>query len=201
MKKRLLSIVFALLMLCQLLSFSILAEPAYDEDNETPGIGWENVYDVTLPEAPVGYTITVAEGSSTTVEEGGSFSFTVEVLDGYNGDAMVVTAGETVLEAIEGVYTIENITANQTITVTGVEEAEPEGIAGDIDGNGRITTADIRTLRQYRAGYEDLTLDEAALDVDGNGRVTTADIRLLRQYRAGYEGLTLYYNGKVAATT
>ena len=201
MKKRLISIVFALLMLCQLLSFSILAEPAYDDPNEVPGQNWENpvYYTVTLPTDPVGYTITAGD---TEVMAGESFSFTVEVLDGYNGDAMVVKANGETLTATDDVYTI---TVNEAveITVTGVvEEAdEPEGLAGDIDGNGEITVKDITILRQYNNGYEGLEYDEKALDIDGNGEITVKDITILRQYNNGYEGLTIYYNGKVAATT
>ncbi len=182
MKKRLLSIVFALLMLCQLLSFSILAEPAYDEDNETPGIGWENVYDVTLPEAPVGYTITVAEGSSTTVEEGGSFSFTVEVLDGYNGDAMVVAANGETLTATEGVYTI---TVNEAveITVEGVEEEVAEGLRGDANNDGVVDAKDATRVLLYVAGKIDSFAGNA--DANGAGEVNAKDATRILLYVAG----------------
>ena len=77
-----------------------------------------NTYTVTLPEG-VGYTIAAAEGSSSPVTEGGSFSFTLTVNEGYEGTP-VVKANSTVLTAVEGVYTIENITADQVVTVEGI---------------------------------------------------------------------------------
>lgn len=77
-----------------------------------------NTYTVTLPEG-VGYTIAAADGSNSPVTEGGSFSFTVTVNNGYEGTP-VVKANSTVLTAVEGVYTIENITADQVVTVEGI---------------------------------------------------------------------------------
>ena len=77
-----------------------------------------NTYTVTLTEG-VGYTIAAAEGSSSPVTEGGSFSFTVTVNNGYEGTP-VVKANDTELTAENGVYTITNISASQTVTVEGI---------------------------------------------------------------------------------
>lgn len=77
-----------------------------------------NTYTVTLPEG-VGYTIAAAEGSSSPVTEGGSFSFTVTVNNGYEGTP-VVKANDTELTAENGIYTITNISASQTVTVEGI---------------------------------------------------------------------------------
>lgn len=198
MKKRLLSIVFALLMLCQLLSFSILAEPAYDDPNEVPGQNWENpvYYTVTLPTGD-GYTVTAGD---TEVMAGESFSFTVEVLDGYNGDAMVVKANGETLTATEGVYTI---TVNEAveITVEGVEEEadEPEVIAGDINLDGELTPMDVTALLQHIAGGYDITVDLKAVDVDGNGEVAPMDVTTLLQFIAGGYNVSIYYDGAVIA--
>ena len=75
-------------------------------------------YTVTLTEG-TGYTIAAAEGSVSPVTEGGSFSFTVTVNEGYEGTP-VVKANDTELSAENGVYTIENITADQNVTVAGI---------------------------------------------------------------------------------
>lgn len=77
---------------------------------------------VTLPESPVGYQVQPWAGSATTVYDGDSFRFKVEILDGYiKSGAFQVKTGETVLTADEsGVYTIENITSDVAITVEGV---------------------------------------------------------------------------------
>lgn len=88
----------------------------------SPAVPEIKQYTVTLPENPVGYTITPTEGSVSPVEEGGSFSFTVTVdTDNYEGTP-VVKAGETELTAVDGVYTIADITANQTVTVEGITQ-------------------------------------------------------------------------------
>lgn len=77
-----------------------------------------NTYTVTLTDG-VGYTIAAAEGSSSPVTEGGSFSFTVTVNNGYEGTP-VVKANDTELTAENGIYTITNISASQTVTVEGI---------------------------------------------------------------------------------
>lgn len=92
----------------------------------SPAVPDVRQYTVTLPENPVGYAITPTEGSVSPVEEGGSFSFTVTVdTDNYEGTP-VVKAGETELTAVDGVYTIADITANQTVTVEGITQKAVE---------------------------------------------------------------------------
>lgn len=83
----------------------------------------KTTYEVVLPSEPVGYTVTAVEGSVSPVEEGGSYSFTVTVAEGYDGTNMkVFAANDAELTAEDGVYTIADINANQTVTVTGVEK-------------------------------------------------------------------------------
>ena len=83
-------------------------------------------YTVTLPTG-TGYTVTATEGSTSPVTEGGSFSFTVTIAEGYEaGEAFAVKANGTALTAVDGVYTISNITADQTVTVKGVVEKQEE---------------------------------------------------------------------------
>ncbi len=79
-----------------------------------------NTYTVTLTEGE-GYTIAAADGSTSPVNYGGSFSFTVVVNSGYIAENLVVKASGTVIEAADGKYTVSNITSNITITIDGVE--------------------------------------------------------------------------------
>jgi hypothetical protein len=72
-----------------------------------------------LPSNPVGYAIAAQSGSSSPVNHGGSYSFTVTVAKGYAG-ALVVKANGVALAAVNGVYTISNIASAQTITVEGL---------------------------------------------------------------------------------
>ena len=77
-------------------------------------------YNVTLPSG-TGFTVTIAGTSSTRVKPGGKFSFIVNISNGYTrGSGFSVKANGTTLKASNGVYTISNINADQTITVSGV---------------------------------------------------------------------------------
>lgn len=80
-----------------------------------------NTYTVTLTEGE-GYTVAAADGSTSPVNYGGSFSFTVAINSGYIAENLVVKANGTAIEAADGKYTVSNITSNITITVDGVEQ-------------------------------------------------------------------------------
>ena len=59
-------------------------------------------------------------------------------------------------------------------------------LAGDVDGDGSVTTTDARLTLQYAAGkIGGEALDLWAADVDGDGSVTTTDARLILQKAAG----------------
>lgn len=82
-----------------------------------------DVLTITLPEDPEGYEIKTDD--STTVEYGSSFSFSVEVKDGYSADDIKVTANGEVIEAVDGIYTITAIHNNKTVEITGVKDVTP----------------------------------------------------------------------------
>jgi hypothetical protein len=92
------------------------AAPVWQEFNIV-GI---QVYTVTLPTV-TGATIAPSGGSSSPVEHGGSYSFTVTLATSHNQSTIVVKANGITLMPVGGVYTINNITANQTVTVEGVQ--------------------------------------------------------------------------------
>ena len=77
-------------------------------------------YTVTLPSG-TGYYAQASGSSKSPVAAGGSYSFTVNIYNGYTrGAGFAVKANGTTLTAYNGVYTIGNINADQSITVTGV---------------------------------------------------------------------------------
>ncbi len=80
-----------------------------------------STYTVTLPTGE-GYTVEPVAGSVSPVAEGESFSFTVTIEDGYHrGMDFDVYANSTVLyQDYDGVYTIYNITSDQTVSVEDV---------------------------------------------------------------------------------
>lgn len=81
-----------------------------------------NTYTVNLPTDAAGYTVAAADGSTSPVAENGSFSFTVNIGDGYQkGAGFAVKANGTPLKEVDGKYTISGITADQAVTVEGVE--------------------------------------------------------------------------------
>lgn len=70
-----------------------------------------------------GYTIAAASGSGETVKENETYQFTVTINNGYKKRPdFAVKANGTKLNEENGLYTISNITEDQTITVEGVVE-------------------------------------------------------------------------------
>ena len=73
-------------------------------------------YDATLPTGE-GYTVT---GGTTPITEGDSYSFTVTISGGYDGENMVVKVNGEAVEGTDGTYTVENVREDLTVTVEGV---------------------------------------------------------------------------------
>ena len=72
---------------------------------------------VTIPEN-AGYTVT----GEKTVKNGEDYTFTVTVTEGYDAANMVVKVNDTEVTAVDGVYTVENVSSDLTITVSGVKK-------------------------------------------------------------------------------
>lgn len=81
----------------------------------------KNTFSV-LVDAPVGYDIVNEEGyDRSSVKYGNDYKFTVVLHEGYQKQNFeVFSSGELLKSGTGGVYTIENITNNQIITVMGV---------------------------------------------------------------------------------
>ena len=134
-----------------------------------------NTYNVTLTEGE-GYTIAANAGSTSPVNYGGSFSFTVGVLSGYSADELVVKVNGTALEAKDGVYTIANITADIKVTVEGVK-------ANHVD---EVVSVDGSTV-QYSDGVYTIT------NGDGNNIYFAIDKKLIEEKKAdGYKFVAFY---------
>ena len=74
-------------------------------------------YTVTIPTGE-GYTIT----GEKTVKNGEDYTFTMTVTEGYDAANMVVKVNGEEVTAVDGIYTVEKVSANLTITVEGVSE-------------------------------------------------------------------------------
>ncbi len=130
MKKVLISLIFVIA-LALLFSHSALAsfEDGFETEtytfapvygNHTIAAQFEKAaYNVYLPEA-TGATAIPQPGYTTTVDHGAQFAFTVELAADYTQSNIVVRTNNIVITPVGGVYTINNITVDQTITVDGV---------------------------------------------------------------------------------
>ena len=99
-----------------------------------------------------GYTIAATGGSKSPVNAGGSFSFTVTPSSGYTrGNGFAVKANGTTLTSNNGVYTISNINANQTVSVSGIVKSQNGG--GTLPAAPAITTTTLAAAtmgKEYR---------------------------------------------------
>jgi hypothetical protein len=77
-------------------------------------------YNIYLPNV-TGAMVIPQPGYITTVEHGSTFAFTVELAEGYMQSNITVRVNNIVIGNIAGIYTINNIVTDQTITVEGVE--------------------------------------------------------------------------------
>ncbi len=65
-------------------------------------------------------------------------------------------------------------------------DSKPEGLLGDVNGDGKLNSRDARLLLKYLAGMcEDGELDLAVADFNGDGRLNVRDARALLTYIAG----------------
>jgi hypothetical protein len=65
-------------------------------------------------------------------------------------------------------------------------EVEPEGLLGDVNGDGEVNTTDAKLVMQYDLGLIDETgLDLSVADVNGDGAVNTTDAKLIMQLDLG----------------
>ena len=72
---------------------------------------------VTIPTGE-GYTIT----GEKTVKNGEDYTFTVTVTEGYDAAMMVVKVNDAEVTAVDGKYTVEKVSSDLTITVSGVKK-------------------------------------------------------------------------------
>lgn len=102
-----------------------------DEENQSAA----EFFDFTYAAPTHAVTLTPGEGytltGEATVEDGKDYSFTVTIADDYEmEDNFVVKAnGETLTAGESGSYTVENVTADLTITVEGVVKKQAAGHA------------------------------------------------------------------------
>ena len=167
-----------------------------------PAWGEAPFFDVTVPEG-ANYTIDhtawnrweVESGDSDTMEPSDTFDNEAYVYYQYFeivpnegcvfAESVTVTInGDTAFLANSGVS--ESMDYFWVYTIDFTVEAPNQGIIGDTDGDGEVTTADALLALRYIMELE--KIDEAQLalaDVDGDGEVTMSDCLLIQRYAIG----------------
>ena len=77
-----------------------------------------STYTVTLPTVT---GATINPHSTSPVPYNGNFSFSIVLNPAYSQSNIIVKANDVILTPVSGVYTIVNITENQTVTIEGVQ--------------------------------------------------------------------------------
>ncbi len=112
-----------------------------DEENQSAA----EFFDFTYAALTHAVTLTSGEGytltGEATVEDGKDYSFTVTIADDYEmEDNFVVKAnGETLTAGESGSYTVENVTADLTITVEGVVKKQAASHSVTLTSGGGYT--------------------------------------------------------------
>ena len=112
-----------------------------DEENQSAA----EFFDFTYAAPTHAVTLTPGEGytltGEATVEDGKDYSFTVTIADDYEmEDNFVVKAnGETLTAGESGSYTVENVTADLTITVEGVVKKQAASHSVTLTSGGGYT--------------------------------------------------------------
>ncbi|MDR0865860.1 MAG: T9SS type A sorting domain-containing protein [Candidatus Symbiothrix sp.] len=144
------------------------------------GVERNPVYTVTLPQDIAGLTIDTSQ--STEVLSGTNFSFRLVLDAAYNQSAPVVQAlregvdePETIAPDVYGLYSIRNIHANVTVTITGIVENPTVGIS-TLAPDAKPATATVYTLsgalynRQTVSGISEIRLPAGTYIVQWNGQ-------------------------------
>lgn len=70
----------------------------------------------------------------------------------------------------------------------GTTAKEPELKTGDVDGDGKLTAADVRLAQRAAVGLEKLNdAQRKAADIDGDGEITAADVRRILRKSVGLD--------------
>lgn len=152
-----------------------------------------------------GYSFEAASGTTidtdkATVNYGGSVSFEVVLDDDYDNSNVIVYANGSMLTAVNNVYTINNITVDQTVSVVGVEKKKytvtlPENWTGytisTVDGTSvpaggtftfTVTPAAGYTITQVTANGQPLSFKNNQYSITVNQNTTIAVTATATQY-------------------
>ena len=143
---------------------------------------------------------TIAADGTATVNYNSSVSFKVKLNDDYDNSNVIVYANGSMLTAVNNVYTINNITVDQTVSVVGVEKKKytvtlPENWTGytisTVDGTSvpaggtftfTVTPAAGYTITKVTADDQELTSENNQYSIEVNQDTTIEVTATASQY-------------------
>ena len=143
---------------------------------------------LTLTDVSGGWTLsgnTVSTDSAVSAGTAVTLTFAVATDEGNfvnPGDA-AISIGETTAQGADGALTVGQTAGKVVIT-----------LAGDVDGNGRITIADVMRLAAYlrNKNNPNIIIVPGAVDVNKDNRVTIADVMRLAAYLRNKQNVVIY---------
>jgi hypothetical protein len=130
-------------------------------------------------------------GYTSQVQHGGKFMFEVALMEGYTQSKITVRSNNIVINAIGGVYTINNIVTDQAITVSGLELNKYRVIA-KANAGGTITPSGTMTLTHGESQWfemmtnvnykiDKVLVNEQPVSIEGSSYLLeniTADVKI-----------------------
>ena len=160
-------------------------------------IGLPSTYDNTITFNGDGFTVVeeegkfeVVDGNKIKVNDNQDVKFKLNITSGY--ELVSVKLGDEVLTASNGVYTINNVTKNLTVTVTTKPVAQAKGTVGIVDENsdaqalGVAYQGDKPTLDEALAAVRKYITDKGFVIDDANSSVDAAGKYTFAVTKGGY---------------
>lgn len=111
--------------------------------------------------------------ASTTINTGENVTLSITPNQGYELKTLFIDGVDVLDKISDGLYTIEAISKNISVSATFEEKAK---IFGDIDGDGEVTATDAILIYNYIEDPNAVNVSVATLDLDESGDINAADI-------------------------
>ena len=138
-----------------------------------------------VAEQYVAYEFTAIKDNAA-VQPNGNLVVTFAIPADYSANVAVYYMTENgTLEKLEAVVDAENRTITVELMhfstyIIADQDTAPAFMIGDVNGDGKITTADARMILLYVVGKtEEGAVNELVADANGDGKITTADARMI----------------------
>lgn len=111
--------------------------------------------------------------ASATINTGENVTLSITTNEGYELKTLFVDGVDVFDKISDGIYTLEAISKNTSISATFEEKIR---IFGDTDGDGKVTATDAILIYNYIEDPSAVNVSAATLDLDESGEINAADI-------------------------